>query len=178
MPGSRNGYSLVELVVSLGLLSVAVMAAALLIEQSVRLFESTGRALRDPGVGMASAWLRSDIHNAASVWGQTPDWTPLPLTLHTSWGDTVTIGIDNGKLVRIFRDNEHHELTRRVLLQQIRQWRWRMAGPGLIDCELIFSVHPDPELASRVDDPVLLARTQTRSERFRYALRGRGASSW
>ncbi|MCP4897052.1 MAG: hypothetical protein GY906_08760 [bacterium] len=176
---SNAGFSILELVVAMSLVLIAVLAACQLIVESMSIIESTGRSLRDPSTGLASASLRRDIHEAASVSSAVPGWSYGPMTLWSQWPETVIIEKVDDSLVRVVRDTSNQEIERRVLVRGIRSWRWIVVAPGLIDCELTFKVHLNPVTASLVKDPERLARMQTRVERFRFALRGQaGGNKW
>ena len=81
-PG-KNGYSLIELVVSLALLSVLVMTAAILIEQSLRLFESTGRWAGKPPRKLVFG----AVDRPSGTWPSN-DGQELAIPRNLTWGST------------------------------------------------------------------------------------------
>lgn len=175
----QHGFSLLELIVVLGLMMVAILAAAALIDSSIRLIESTGRSLRDPSLTIAEEWLRRDVHEAAALWSWSSEWNAAPLLLLGHDGTRVVFEFDGRTLARIQLDDTGNEMGRIIILRGLLTWRWRSPVPGLVEVEITVPAHLDPIHASHLRDPRRLAAVELRTEHLRLAMRGTsGGRSW
>jgi prepilin-type N-terminal cleavage/methylation domain-containing protein len=175
---SDRGSSLIELMVSLALISVAVLAAASLIVQSVRVFDSLGRSMSDPEAVIARSWMRKDVHSARSIESSTGIWSDHELVLATGDGGAVIYEQDGDRLLRRVIDRNSTETEDRTLLHGLVEWRWRVAGSRVIEVELVLPRHLDPATAALVSISQRRAEVSLRRETLVLALRQGGGSSW
>ncbi len=175
---SDRGSTLVELLVSLALISIAVLAATALIVQSIKVFDSLGRSMSDPETVIARSWICKDVHSARSIEGATGTWSDSELVLATGDGGAVTYALDGGRLLRRVVDRHGAETDTRTVLHGLAEWRWRVAGSRVIEVELVVPSHLDPVTAALVGDPGRRAEVSLRRETLVLALRGGGGSSW
>jgi len=175
---SDRGSTLLELMVSLALISVASLAASSLIVQSVRVFDSLGRSMSDPEAVIARSWMRKDVHSARSIEGATGIWSDLELVLATGEGGAVIYAQDGGRLLRRVIDRNGAETEDRTLLHGLVEWRWRVAGSRVIEVELVLPSHLDPVTAALVADPKRRPEVSLRRETLVLAVRSGGGSSW
>jgi len=170
----QRGFSLVELVVVTLLMSLAVMLAAEMVVQSIRLVEGTGKSLRDPAFVGASMRLRRDVHQAAAILGDAPVWSTWPLELRLNGGGAVRVEATGGELVRTELDATSKEISRTVLVRGVRRWRWRKSAPMLVEFEVTLSMHRDPWYSLHRSNP---SADQERTETLTLAVRG-GGRTW
>jgi len=175
--GEESGATIVELLVSLALISIVFLAAGPLIVQSVQLFSSTGRALTDTSATMSGSWLRRDVHSAASIDAWSPQWTDDPIMLHSQNGEIITYEVDGSGLVRCRFEPTGEQIDRRVMLRRVERVRWR-ALQGLIEIEVLTRAHVRPTTAALIRDRQRLNAVTLKTERFCFALRARGGHSW
>jgi len=173
---SGRGFTLLEALVVLALVSIVMLAAAGLIVQSLRLLEATGRSLRDVSFTTASVHLRREVHSAAGLRDANPLWSSTPLELRSHGGGWVRIEPNAGRLERVEVSASGLEVGRRVLLQRLRRFRWRAAAGSLVELEVTLSVHRDPWHAALSPTPGVDASEAERVERLLLAVRGR--RSW
>ncbi len=175
---SQRGTTLVELMVSLALMSVASLAAASLIVQAVRVFEASARSMTDPGTAVARSWIRKDVHSARSMQGGIGLWSDGELVLTLVDGGSVVYRQDSGSLVRRVVAADGSEIDRRVLLRELLGWRWRAAGSRVVELEMRLAGRRDPATAGGVADPTRQTEMTVRRETLVLALRAGGAGSW
>lgn len=176
---AASGFSVLELVIALGLVLIAVLAACQLIVASLLIVEGTGRSLRDPSAASVSMTLRRDIHSSSAVAAPSDEWSSDTLALRTPFDETIRFELRNDALIRVVTDQEGNERERLTLMRGIRSWRYLALTPHLIECELSFAVHADPAFASVITDPTRQGRGRIRIERFRFSLRGgSGGRAW
>jgi prepilin-type N-terminal cleavage/methylation domain-containing protein len=173
---SSRGFSLLEAVVVLALVSIVMLAAAGLIVQSLRLLEGTGRSLRDTSFTTASVHMRRDVHSAAGLRLAGLGWAAGPLELDRHQGGWIRIEPHAGRLERVEIDAAGREVGRRVLLHRLRRFRWQALAGSLVEIEVTLSVHRDPWQAALTPEPGGDASEVERVERLLLAVRG--GRSW
>jgi len=169
----ESGMSLVELLVSLALLSVVFLAAGPLIVQSIRVFGAAGRSLMDPDAVVAGAWLRQDVHSAYSV-GTGPDNRMMLLMPE---GKHVSYEQSGSSLVRRVYSAKGEVLSRQKIVPKIIGWGWGYVG----DCvyvNLYLPSHVEPGRVALIRDSKRMKTTGVRSERFCFSIRGQRRMSW
>jgi len=171
---AHRGTSLVELLVVLALLSVMVLAGAQLVVHSMELLGATGRAVRNPLVVHVTSRLRHDVQEAVAV--QTIEWVwsedPLILVKHD--GTIVSVGLEDGDLVREKTDGSGGLPDRRVILRGVTSWWWRSPVADVVDLNITYLVNPAPERQVSRDVGYGLERRQ---ENLRFAIRGGGGGT-
>ena len=173
----QRGATVVELLVSLALISVVFVAAGPLIIQSIKLFDATSRSLTDPSASLVGAWLRRDIHSAASLHSWSDDWGEETLVLRSHDGEIITYEVDESALIRRRFKLSGELIDRRVILRNITFWRWR-ALQGFIDIQIVLPGHIAPTHAALIRDRKRITLITQETERFCFSLRGTGGRSW
>jgi len=164
----NSGFSLVELVVSLALISIVFLAALPLITDSVRAFELAGKNLRNPELVLFTAWLRRDIHSAATVAVDPKGKERLDITMFG--GTLISYRVEKNRLFRLRFSPSGTLLNRHLVMSRLDGLHWTLFH-DLVLVVIKFPVHTDP-LRARLNGK----QTDHRSASFCFGLRGRGAS--
>ena len=173
-PEAHRGTSLVELLVVLALLSVMILVGAQLVVHSMELLGATGRAMSNPLVVHVTSRLRHDVQEAAGLLRQESIWSEEPLVLISHEGTFVSIGREDGNLVRTQMAGLGAPPDRRVILRGVTAWWWRNPVEGVVDLNITYLVNPEPERQSSRDVGYGLERRQ---ENLRFAIRGGGGGT-
>ena len=169
-----RGTSLVELLVVLALLSVMILVAADLVVHSMELLGATGRAVRNPLVVHVTSRLRHDVQEAAALQREEWVWSEDPLVLVNQDGTLVSVGLEDGSLVREKTDGSGGPSDRRVILRGVTSWWWRTPVADVVDLNITYLVNPSPERQVSRDVGYGLERRQ---ENLRFAIRGGGGGT-
>jgi prepilin-type N-terminal cleavage/methylation domain-containing protein len=171
-PGVR-GYSVIELLIALALVTIIILGASQLVAESVVLFSRAGRSVRSPTLTLTMATLRRDVQDSAGLAVAVPlSWTQNPLELMTWDGRRIRINHDGDALVRETYDLLGQPAGRRVLTRGITAWWWRASNPWTFDLRVTATAVTDPVSGGRSS---AVHRTETR----RFVLRGApGGRSW
>lgn len=166
------GFSFLELLVVLVIVSLALaVAARLLVESQRRSLIEQHRAL-EPVAAIALAQLRADVTAAVDVSGRSELGEPMTLTQPSR---IVFYGLAGGDLVRTL-DGVPGE---RVVLRGVTTFAWRDLGgekPLLeIEIEYVATRSTGPEVAA--DRRVFVPRGGVRRT-LRLAMRGGGGVGW
>jgi len=138
-PGPAAGFTLIEVVVTLGVLAVGMaLASRLLIESQLGLVR-TSAELGNPMPRYALARLRSDLEQATATPNVLPVWWSSPLLLTDAHGGRVAwLRTDEEDLERVVVDPSGEAVARHVVLRDVAEWRWREAAPRLLDVDLVY----------------------------------------
>jgi prepilin-type N-terminal cleavage/methylation domain-containing protein len=136
----RAGFTLVEVLVTLGVLAVGLaLASRLLIESQLGLVR-TSAELGNPMPRYALERLRSDLEQADAVpvllpgvWGSSPMVLIFPGGGRVAWARSEV-----GDIERVILDPAGRPEVRHVALRDVAEWRWRLAAPRLVDLELTY----------------------------------------
>ena len=175
---NARGATLIELMVSLALISVALLAASSLIVQSIKVFDSLGRSMSDPDAVIARSLMRKDVHSARSIDRGTGSWSADELVLATGEGGSVIYEQHGDRLLRRVIARDGSETDARTLVHSLVGWRWRVAASRVIEVELVLPSHLDPAIAALITDSKRRAEVSLRRETLVLALRRGGGSSW
>lgn len=174
--GPERGTTLVELMVSLALLSVVAVVTGQLVVQATRLTDRAARAAHNPSLGLAGEWLRRDVYEAATVVGGTAGWTDAPLVAVAQHGGWTVFAMVDGELVRTDAPPGSPTPDSRVLLRGVVGWRWRVDGSTSLRVEIEVLANPG---AHRDLTGMGFVEPERRTERLTLALRGRpGGRAW
>jgi prepilin-type N-terminal cleavage/methylation domain-containing protein len=172
----QRGTTLVELLVSLALLSVIAVLTAQLVIQSTRLTDSAARTAHNPSLVLAGEWLRRDVYEAAAVIGGAAGWTDAPLVAVAQHGGWVAFALVDDELVRTDAPPAGVSADTRVLLRGVEGWRWRIDGAASVRVEIEALANP---AAHRDLTGMGFSEPERRIERLTLALRGRpGGRAW
>ncbi len=172
----QRGTTLVELLVSLALLSVIAVVTAGLVIQATRLMDTAARASHNPTLTLAGEWLRRDLYETTTVIGGAGGWIDGPLVTLPQHGGWVTYAMVDGELVRTNAPPSGPAADTRVLLHGVVGWRWRLDGGISVRIEIEALANPE---AHRNLTGVRFTEPVRQTERMTIALRGRpGGRAW
>jgi prepilin-type N-terminal cleavage/methylation domain-containing protein len=136
---AASGFTLVEVVVTLGVLSIGLaLAGRLLIESQLGLVRASAE-LGNPMPRYALERLRLDLEQAHELPPLLAVWRSSPLALTFPGGGRVEWGrSETGDLERVSFDSAGRPDVRHVTLRDVAEWRWRPATQRLIDVELTY----------------------------------------
>lgn len=173
---TERGATLVELLVALALLSTIAVLSAQMVIQSTKLIDTTARASRNPDLVIAMEWIRRDLYEATSVFGEDLGWTEGPLVIVTQNGGWVSVSSFEGGLVRTNAPPGSLLPDSRVLLRGVVGWRWRVKEGGAV--QIVLEAFANPHAHQNLTGAASF-RLERRSERLTMALRGRpGRAAW
>jgi len=132
-----RGYSLVEVLVALALLSLLFLLAARLLLASRRMEASASDVAAGPRLGVLGVQLRRDIDSATAVAGIGVGWSSLPLQLALKDGKAVRYDFDGENLSRSVLLGGA-ALRRRVLVRGLRSFRWRREAGRMLYVKVSF----------------------------------------
>ncbi len=134
-----GGFSLIEMMVSLLLLSIAMsIAARLMLESQLRLAHSAEQAL-DPESTLALKLLRADIRASAAVTARDSEWSWDPLSLVGHPNGALRYQKVGTDLIRRIGATDGRLASERIVLRDVTVWRWRIdptARLQLVEIEL------------------------------------------
>lgn len=172
----RAGFTLIEVLVVLGLLSVVMIGGGALITASVRTMDRTTRQLRDPATALLMARLRRDVQESAGVVGLPPiSWSQEPLILRHRDGSAVGYAWDGQALSRWTWEPDGSETPATVALPGVTAWWWRLPGGTAVDVRVAVLLSPRTIRPPAVGEAIVPER---HTETWRFALRGFGGSRW
>jgi prepilin-type N-terminal cleavage/methylation domain-containing protein len=160
-----RGYSLIELLVTLAVMSVVVLAAAQLVGESASLFHATDRAVSSPPLARVTGALRRDIQAAVGVPVPSPGWARQPLELTVWDGSRVRFTLEDRTLVRLSYDSLGRSTGRRVLASGVSSWKWRSVTPLVVEVSISIA-------AGRTGDSLGAESVESRTTSRRFAFRG------
>ena len=136
----HDGFTLVEVVITLGVLAIGLaLASRLLIESQLGLVR-TAAELGNPMPRYALERLRSDLAQAEAV----PAALPVPPGVAIvgpaahlpRWWSRRMGRSDAGEVERTIFDSAGRPAVRHVALRDVAEWRWRPATSRLVDVEV------------------------------------------
>ena len=143
--GAASGFTLLELVVSFAILSIAMLIASqLLLESLLRLSHSARRAL-DPAATIALKQIRADVRASSRVRALGDEWNFEPLTLkgHPA-GRLRYVKVGSDLMREIYRPGGGELTSERIVMRAVNLWRWRLnpSVPALVEIELGYRETP------------------------------------
>ena len=139
----RAGFTLVEVMVTLGVLAIGLaLASRLLIESQLGLVRSSAE-LGNPMPRYVLQLLRSDLERADTVSAPIPGiWrsSPMELIFPHGGGPRVAWELSGaGEIERVTLDAVGRPALRHVALRDVTAWRWRPSATSpLVDVELTY----------------------------------------
>lgn len=172
-----RGFTLIELAVSLFVVSLVLLLAMQLLNEVQLSFVEWQRTIPDPRPQLAVQLLRSDIQRSKRILSLRSANT---LSLELPDGSRIEYEREFDRLYRSVTDPGGEELGRRAIAGGIRLWSWRPISPALVELEIAYHRRSDPggrrlgglgrlRKAGRIDEIL----------RMRFALRSYpGRRSW
>ena len=145
-PGDRSaaGYTLVEMLVALVVLTVVLALAAGLLREAAWALAGAAREARAPLAPLAAATLRRDVRASAGVAPHplaTPGsslWLSDPLVLLGHPAGRVVYALEGDRLVRRVLPADGGAPRQRDLLRDVTVWGWRLPAAGLVEVRAAF----------------------------------------
>ncbi len=134
----QGGYSLLEVLVALALLSVLFIIAGHLLVASRRMEASAARVAAGPRLGTLGVQLRRDLESAVAAPGSGGVWSSLSLPLALKDGTTVRYDFDGEELSRSVIQ-PGGAARRRVIVRGLRSFRWRSVAGRAVDVKVGFA---------------------------------------
>lgn len=176
-PRTARGFTLLELVVSLFVVSLVLMLAMQLLNEVQLTFLEWRRTIPDPQPQLAVQLLRSDIQRSKRI------HSPLAgarLSLELPDGSRIDYEREFDRLYRSIANPDGEQLGRRAVFGGIKLWSWQEISPGLVEVEVAYQRQQD--LGRRRLGGVGRLRSPgpvTEIMRMRFALRSKpGRRSW
>ena len=172
----QRGFTLIEVVVSTGVLMVVMLFAMQMLGETGRMYSAAQVTLAEPSLDITERWLRRDAQGASqlAIVSHEPITEPLEF-----WGNVeglIRYEKVGTNLDRVVLGMEGEELGRRTLMPGILRWKWRAIHQGLVEVEFVFErrVARQPAHAGGGQP------TETELERVkrRFALRSQPRSNW
>lgn len=172
-----KGFTLLELVVGLFVVSLVLLLAMQLINEVQLSLLEWRRTIPDPQPQLAIQLLRSDIQRSKRI------LSPISgnvLGLELPDGSRIDYERQSDRLYRSVTDPNGGELGRRVVSDGIRLWSWQPISPRLVEVEIACDRRAEPGRRrlgglGRLREPA----TTTEILRMRFALRSYpGRRSW
>lgn len=137
-PAGDPGFTLVETLVALALLSLALTVAALLLQESARTFAEVSRDQRDAPAPLLIARIRADVLSSASVRIEPgPDGSLERIVLEGHPAGRVAYRRAGDELVReVLDESGRPRRPGAPLWRGVRGWSCRPAGPRLLRLEV------------------------------------------
>jgi prepilin-type N-terminal cleavage/methylation domain-containing protein len=142
-----RGFTLVEVVVTLFVLAVALMIASGLLLESVRIFASSGRELREPPAELTLRLLREDVRASAPLFPGEGGAGPLDCRRAERTDRWELVG---DRLVRRGIGPLDEDLGARPMLDKVQGFAWSVPVPGLVEIRI---VRRKPSGASAITSP-------------------------
>jgi len=176
MTGTERGFSLIELLVTAVLVSIALLLAAQLLVASSRVGRAASNVLRDPSSGRFGVWIRRDMDTAIALPPTAGAWSVLALDLGLEDGTTVRYDLINGTMVRTVLGAPGLPGAGDRLLHGVLSWRWRVISERILVLEVKLPRHL--EEVERIG-ATSSSEPGARTERLTVARRGLdGGRSW
>jgi prepilin-type N-terminal cleavage/methylation domain-containing protein len=147
---SAAGFTLVEMLVALVVLTVALALAAGLLREAAWSLAGAAREARAPLAPLAAATLRRDVQASArsaphplAVPGSTL-WLSDPLVLVGHPAGSVVYAREGDRLVRRVLPPDGGEPRERDLLRDVTVWGWRLPAAGLVEVHAAFAPPAPP----------------------------------
>ncbi len=147
---STAGFTLVEMLVALAVLTVALALAAGLLREAAWTLAGAAREARAPLAPLAAATLRSDLRASAGAAPHplavpgSPLWVSDPLVLLGHPAGTVVYAREGDRLVRRVLPAAGGVPSERDLLRDVTVWGWRLPAAGLVEVRATFAPPAPP----------------------------------
>lgn len=172
-----RGLTLVELVVSMGLMMLVLAFSARLFSEAGRAFQVAGRKATEPAPGWAVEQLRNDLREA-SVAGTGPPglWRSDPLLLAFPAAEPVRWRLDDDGFLLRERESSLGWLSRRQIAG-VASFRWQRRPGGLVEVAVLYR-HRGVPWGPQITAPLPRAPAEElETLRLLVALRGAGRSA-
>ncbi len=180
MRRAASGFTVIEAVVSLALMSLFMLLAAQLLRDTQLATLATRRAALDPTPQHIAQQLRNDLHRAGGTvrlrGSASALWSRDALTLRLPTGGIVRYEKTADQVSRYLRDAGGSLVGERPLLRGVVSWRWLQLSPDLVEVEVGYRRRPDGDALDRQPG---VDRSTIEILRMRVAMRAvPGRRSW
>lgn len=178
--GRPSGFTLIEMVVSLLLVSLVLMLGLQVLLETRFLFLKADQEIGRPLPQLFARLLRRDAQGAKGIFSPRPTWTIEPLVLEAPDGTRVRYQRDSGDINRLLFNDSNELVNSRTLMQNVDSWQWRRLAPGLVEVQIVY-LKPRVPTSSLAPGLARLREGGVEPEilTLRYALRARpGRRTW
>lgn len=124
----QRGFTLIEMLISLLLLSLAILVASRLLLETQSHLLHTSNQLLEPAAENAVQQIRADLRASSNISSSVvPGWSRDPLVLLGHPAGIVTYQKTGDELIRSIAGAGHGS-KERLVLKHVTTWRWRPRG--------------------------------------------------
>lgn len=174
----ERGYSLLELIIALALVSTTLIIASEMLLARERQLARAVRVANRMSAEQALHQLRRDLRTGVSILGTASAWQEGPLVIAQADGVVITWSLIDDSLMRGRSDASGSQGTR-PMLDRMTGFRWRWLRPtatGMLLARIEVSFQPGTEIIG--SGGVGSRPPETVVQRVAVALRGSRAQSW
>ncbi len=174
----RRGYSLLELIIALALVSTTLIIASEMLLARERQLARAVRVANRMSAEQALHQLRRDLRAGSGILGTAAAWQEGPLVISQADGVLITWSVIGDSLMRGLSDASGSQGTRPMLDRVTGlRWRWsRPTGAGMLLARVEVSFQPGTEIIGT--GGIGSQPAETVSQRVAVALRGSGSQLW
>lgn len=170
------GFSLLELVVAMLVLSTVLLFVAQGLQESQRQVVEARRSVTRGSSQLALALVRLDARSARGIASGLGGWSTGPLVLALPDGSYVAYATAGDRLERVVLDSVGREQSRQIVARDLLAFRWQSPMVGLL--EVAISLRPPPRPPRVLDRSAVLPPDPSPIEHVTVALRSSSRSAW
>ncbi len=130
-PGLAPGFTLLELLVSLAVFTLALLLALELLLAAQTRLQIAAEQLLAPAGALAVEQLRADLRAASGIDAWSVGWSTGPLVLVGHPAGDVSYAVVDRQLIRWLAESASGKTGERLVLSQVTGWRWRWRGRSI-----------------------------------------------
>lgn len=138
---SESGFSLIEQLVSIAIMSTALLVAFDLIDHALRVFSESAAAATNPLTIHTEELIRADLMSAR-VFPFDGQSSSGPLILQLWDGSQIEWKLEGESLVRTEMVEGIHKSQARPLPRQVVGWWWRVVSENLVEVKILINGTP------------------------------------
>jgi prepilin-type N-terminal cleavage/methylation domain-containing protein len=175
--GAQHGFSLLELIISLALLSTTLIIVSEMLLARERQLARAVRVANRMSAEQAVHQLRRDLRSGVAVGGIAAAWQEGPLVISQADGVIITWSLEGDSLMRGRSDTTGSQGTRQMLDRTMAfRWRWSRVPLLMIMAKVEVSSQPGSPI---IGTGIIGTRPPvTMVPSVAVALRGSGAQKW
>ena len=171
----QRGFTVLELVISTGIMTLVLLTAIGLLSESGRLLTKAQVEFAEPSVDLATRWLRRDLQGAEAVGKASVAIGEEPLDIVGNPEGPLRYELVGQRLDRVLLSSDGEEVGRRTLLRRVTNWEWRTVSSGLVEVEVTFLQRARSALPGQKGPQVVLEKAILERS---FALRSRQRRFW
>jgi prepilin-type N-terminal cleavage/methylation domain-containing protein len=134
-PSLQRGFSLLEMLASLAIMSTALLLCLDYIDESVRVLGASDQVAKDQITLAAEMTLRRDLQSASAL-PVAPSPSTGALELVLADGAKVRWFRRGGTLFRFHQQAEGGRFDARPMLRNLTRWRWEIVDSSLVEIRI------------------------------------------